>query len=84
MLRPVPVLVLAFGLAACVPDPRAYETPPVTLKTPKGPVTCQLYTDRIVAWDRSIDRPARMGLTEADNLCRAEGQRRKDARKGFF
>jgi hypothetical protein len=84
VLRSACFLSLVFGLAACIPDPRAYETPPVTLKTPEGPVTCQLYTDRIVAWDRSIDRPARMSLTEADGLCRAEGQRRKDARKGFF
>ncbi|THH38542.1 hypothetical protein E4Z66_02945 [Aliishimia ponticola] len=80
MLRSVAFLIPAgVLLAACAPDPRSYETTPVKLETPQGVVTCQLYTDEIVAWDRAIDRPSKMSVTEADDICRAEGQRRKDA-----
>lgn len=67
----------ALALAACVPDPRAYETAPVQLQTPKGVVTCQLYTKELVVWDRSIDRPDAMSLKEADALCHQEGVRQQ-------
>ena len=63
----------AFGLAGC--SPQLLETPPVTIDTAKGPVRCQLYTQTLHSWDRSIDHPGDMTVAEADALCRAEGQR---------
>lgn len=71
------LLIATLGLAACVPNPRDYETAPVQLKTPQGVVTCQLYTKKLVAWDRSIDRPAGMSVRQADDYCQAEGERMK-------
>lgn len=67
----------ALALAACVPDPRTYETAPVQLQTAKGVLTCQLYTKELVVWDRSIDRPDGMSLKEADALCHQEGVRQQ-------
>lgn len=72
----VAVLGSALFLAGCVSSPVQYETRPVQLETPKGIVTCQLYTDDIVLWDRAIDRPETMTVREADQYCREEGQRR--------
>lgn len=71
MIAALSAVTLATGCA----DPQNYETPPVIVQTAKGPVTCQLYTKRLVLWDRSIDRPDAMGVQEADNICRAEGKR---------
>jgi len=62
-------------LAACIPDPKSFETEPVVVQTSVGPVTCQLYTAEIVAWDRAIDRPERMTVAEADAICQAAGRR---------
>ena len=73
---------LALGcvvLAGCIGDPRDYETTPVSLETSKGTVVCQLYTPERVLWDRSISRPQNMTVEEADNICRAEGERQKNA-----
>ena len=67
------------ALAACVPDPRDFETTPVQVKTPKGIVTCQLYTKERVIWDRAIDLPAGMTVKEADAYCHQEGLRQKNA-----
>lgn len=68
---------LAVGLlSGCVASPEAYETPPVDLETPKGVVTCQLYTDEIVLWDRAIRWPRAMSAEAADALCKKEGNRR--------
>ncbi len=77
MMRPIHVLpLLALPmLAACVPDPRLFETEPVVIQTSAGAVTCQLYTAEIVAWDRAIDRPERISVAEADALCQSEGRR---------
>lgn len=73
-------LLLAVGLlAGCSADPRSYETAPVQLETTKGIVTCQLYTRERVLWDRSINRPDNMSVEEADETCRAEGFRQKNA-----
>lgn len=58
-------------------DPRDLESPPVTVETAKGAVTCQLYTPRLVLWDRAVDRPDTMTVQEADDICRAEGKRQK-------
>lgn len=66
-------------LAACAPDPRSFESTPVKVKTSKGIVVCQLYTRERVLWDRAIDRPEDMSVREADDVCRAEGQRWKDS-----
>ncbi|MDF3608449.1 hypothetical protein PE067_21270 [Paracoccus sp. DMF-8] len=65
-------------LSACSIDPSDYETDPVQVESAKGSVTCQLYTKRIVRWDRAIDRPATMSVKEADDICLAEGLRTRD------
>lgn len=70
----VPVLAVVAG---CIPSPRELETPPVQVQTPKGVVTCQLYRQDRVDWDRAIDFPAtKMSVPEADAYCQQEGQRR--------
>jgi hypothetical protein len=69
--------ILAAGLSACAVAPADFESTPVVLSTSSGPVTCQLYTRERVDWDRSIDRPAKMSVEEADRLCAAEGLRRQ-------
>jgi hypothetical protein len=51
------------------------ETEPVTLKTDKGEVVCQLYDRHTVIFDRAIHMPHAMHIAEADALCRAEGER---------
>ena len=51
------------------------ETEPVTLKTDKGEVVCQLYDRHTVIFDRTIHMPHAMHIAEADALCRAEGER---------
>ncbi|EEE37329.1 hypothetical protein RKLH11_1165 [Rhodobacteraceae bacterium KLH11] len=70
----VPLLT---ALSACVPSPQQLETTPVKVQTPKGVVTCQLYSQSRVDWDRAIDFPAtKMSVPEADTYCRQEGLRR--------
>ena len=51
------------------------ETEPVTLKTNKGEVACQLYDRNTVIFDRAIHMPHAMHIAEADALCRAERER---------
>ncbi|TKW65278.1 MAG: hypothetical protein DI616_15160 [Paracoccus denitrificans] len=63
------------ALSACAITPQQYESTPVLAQSPVGPVTCQIYTHEQVTWDRSINRPASMSVTTADNLCRQEGAR---------
>lgn len=69
--------LLAAILSGCAIAPADFESIPVVLSTSSGPVTCQLYTRERVDWDRSIDRPAKMSVEEADRLCAAEGLRRQ-------
>ena len=70
----VPLFVV---LAGCSPSPEDLETTPVKVQTPKGEVTCQLYRQDRVTWDRAINFPAtKMSVPEADGYCRQEGQRR--------
>lgn len=70
----VPVLA---AVAGCVPNPKDFETTPVQVQTSKGVVTCQLYRQDRVNWDRAIDFPAtKMSVPEADAYCQQEGQRR--------
>lgn len=66
---------VSVALAGCV-SPQALETEPVTLKTPKGVVTCQLYTLDQVTWDRATAWPKGLTAEKADRLCREEGARR--------
>lgn len=74
MIKHCFLMVAAAGaLAAC--SPKDYESPPVTVNTPQGPVVCQLYTKDIVEWDRAISRPNSMGVAEADAVCIEEGKR---------
>ncbi|WP_037306789.1 hypothetical protein [Ruegeria halocynthiae] len=71
------MLPLVASLAACIPSPEDLETTPVKVQTPKGEVTCQLYRQDRVTWDRAINFPAaKMSVPEADAFCRQEGQRR--------
>ncbi|WP_170760702.1 hypothetical protein [Ruegeria lacuscaerulensis] len=71
------MLLLVASLAACIPSPEDLETTPVKVQTPKGEVTCQLYRQDRVTWDRAINFPAtKMSVPEADAYCRQEGQRR--------
>lgn len=68
---------LLFAVAGCIPSPEDLETTPVKVQTPKGEVTCQLYRQDRVTWDRAINFPAtKMSVPEADAYCRQEGQRR--------
>ncbi len=68
-------VVAVAALSACSISPKDYETTPVIADSAMGPVICQIYTHEQVTWDRSIDRPDKMGVETADNLCRAEGKR---------
>lgn len=63
------------GLSACI-DPVDYESEPVQVKTSKGIVTCQLYRQNTVLWDRAIKAPKGMSIKEADEVCVKEGKRR--------
>lgn len=67
-----PILMLALATAAltgCVADSSDYETKPVTINTPEGKVTCQLYTKRFVKWDKAIRKPADMTFKRANDIC---------------
>ena len=70
-------LVALFSfVAGCSITPESLESEPVLIETPTGIVTCQLYTQSRVLWDRAIGRPEDMSVQEADDVCRAEGIRR--------
>lgn len=73
-------IFLALGAAVftggCAIDPRDYESAPVRVSSPKGVVTCQLYTEERVLWDRAIKVPAGMSIAEGDQVCENEGLRR--------
>ena len=66
-------------LAGCLGTPRQYESAPVTVSTKQGAVVCQLYTRELVLWDRAIDRPETMDVQTADEVCRREGLKIRDA-----
>ena len=69
------ILVAVTALAACTP--RSFETPPVMVETPQGPVTCQLYTSGLTDWDRATDAPVGMSVAVADSYCKKEELARK-------
>jgi len=64
-------------IAACTPA--SMETDPVTVETDQGPVTCQLYTRELVLWDKALSRPVDMTDEAANEICRGEGRRLRDA-----
>ncbi len=72
------IMLPAFAaLSACIPTPEELETTPVKVQTPQGIVTCQLYRQDRVSWDRAIDFPAtKMSVPQADRYCQEEGRRR--------
>lgn len=83
MIKQLTIATLGVAaLAACSIDPKDYESDPVVVETAQGPVVCQLYTQNIVRWDRAIRRPDTMGVTEGDNTCLREGERRREAASG--
>ena len=47
----------------------AFESAPLTSRTPDGDIVCQLYTQRSRAWDEVIAHPATVEKTEADQFC---------------
>lgn len=63
-------------LSGCI-ELESYETAPVSVSTPQGVVTCQLYTANRVLWDEAIRVPKGMSINTGDAICRAEGSRRK-------
>lgn len=67
--------VAATGVMAGCVSKTAYESNPVQIETPKGMVTCQLYTRDRVQWDESIAVPAGMTKAEGDAYCIQEGHR---------
>ncbi|WP_209021262.1 hypothetical protein [Paracoccus ravus] len=74
----MPYRLLAASLlavSACSSDPADYATPTISVSTPSGPVTCQLYRHDMVLWDRALSRPATLSDDEANQVCRTEGYR---------
>ncbi|MBO9445047.1 hypothetical protein [Ruegeria sp. R14_0] len=77
LTKTILIVPLFAALAGCIPTPEDLESTPVKVQTPKGEVTCQLYRQDRVTWDRAINFPAtKMSVPEADAYCRQEGQRR--------
>lgn len=77
LTKAIVLLPLVSTVAACIPSPKDLETTPVQVQTSKGVVTCQLYRQDRVTWDRAIDFPAtKMSVPEADAICQQEGLRR--------
>ncbi|CAM3214581.1 hypothetical protein PANO111632_08430 [Paracoccus nototheniae] len=68
------VIAALGGLTACT---QKYESAPVEITTPDGPVTCQLYRPDMVIWDRPLSYPEGMETSEAASVCRKEGMSRK-------
>lgn len=62
------------SLTACI-DRSSFESNPVRIQTPKGPVICQLYTRDRVDWDEAISVPDGMTKDEGDAYCLKEGER---------
>lgn len=67
-------LVALLAVTGCQ---KGYESDPVFIKSDKGQVTCQLYTVDRTYWDEAIRIPEGLSQEEADALCLAEGERRK-------
>lgn len=67
-------------LTSC--DRASYETEPVMISTPLGPVTCQLYTIDYIMWDEALRYVSSMKKETADLYCKDEGQRRLKIKRG--
>lgn len=67
--------VAAFGAVSACVTPEQFESEPVIVNSPQGPITCQLYTKNDLSWDRSIDHPGTLSVKAADTYCRNEGAR---------
>ena len=65
--------LLLVALSAC--SPAMFESEPVTVKTDKGSVICQLYTREIVEWDRPVTFSTSITPEEAYRICVNEGIR---------
>ncbi len=65
------MLTMAVVLSGCVRG--GYESTPVEVNTPKGKVTCQLYSPERVQWDEAIAKPDAMSQREADAVCIVRG-----------
>ena len=78
-MKKIAILSLAAAglLTACSPE--SYESAPVTVDTPQGPVVCQLYTKNLLDWDRSISRPSTVSVEDADTICKNEGVRQQQS-----
>ncbi|SNT73104.1 hypothetical protein [Paracoccus seriniphilus] len=74
MFNKIALAVVATAIVAGC-SPKNFESDPVTVDTPQGPVVCQLYTRGLGDWDRSISHPDGMSVKAADQICIAEGQR---------
>lgn len=71
------VVASVMAISGCVRS--SYESTPVVVNTPKGKVTCQLYTAERVQWDEAIAKPESMSKREADNVCIAKGAKQLEA-----
>lgn len=82
MSKKLPLIgtVAVIALSGCI-DLESYKTAPVSVSTPQGVVTCQLYTASRVLWDEAIRVPKGMSINTGDAICRAEGNRRKGRSK---
>lgn len=59
----------------------SFETPPVTVRTAQGPVTCQLYLRDRVVLDTAIAFPNVLTKEQADQVCIDEGTRQLQQRR---
>lgn len=76
MHRMLTIGLLVLAVSSC--DKAEYETEQVTVSTPEGPVTCQLYRRDIVMWDEALTRPGSLTDHQANEACRIEGLREKE------
>lgn len=71
------MLMAVLVVAACADAKQPWESTPVTVTTDQGPVTCQLYTEKAVLWDRATAHPSGITDDTANRVCRAEGEMRR-------
>ncbi len=77
MIKVLKVATVLSALALSAACRAEYESPPVTLKSDKGPVVCQLYTVERTYWDQAIQVPEGLTKEEGDAICQAEGIRQQ-------
>jgi hypothetical protein len=74
---PVIAIIAATSLMGCVPSPREMATAPISIDSPKGKISCQLFSAESTLWDMAISYPKGVAQKDADEACRAEGKRRQ-------